>query len=126
MVLIPDDFTNSGGTLFGAGAIVRSHAAGKLKECAAFVTHFVAKYEKSVVDKFVQRLYSEGEMTSDLDHFYTTDTVACAVAFLEAEVAKRDDPKRVTVTSVAGVVAEWLNEQALSTVVGETGKVEIN
>ena len=29
----------------GAGTIVRAHAAGPLT-CAAFVTHFVAKYDK--------------------------------------------------------------------------------
>ena len=74
-VLIPDDFTNSGSTLFGAGTIVRNHAAGGSVHVSAFVTHFVAKYDKAVVDKFVAKLYSEGGNKSDLDHFYTSDTV---------------------------------------------------
>lgn len=84
-VLVPDDFTNSGSTLFGAGSIIRKHASGTLN-VAAFVSHFVAKYDKAVVDKFVAKLYSEGEHVSDLDHFYTTDTVGCSTRWLSAEV----------------------------------------
>jgi len=106
-VLIPDDFTNSGSTLFGAGTIVRKHAAGSLT-VAAFVTHFVAKYERAVVDKFVAKLYSEGDTKSDLDAFYTCDTVACSVAWLQEEVAKRTGPPRATVFSIAPVLASWL------------------
>jgi len=111
-VLIPDDFTNSGGTLFGAGTIVRSHAQGELT-VGAYVTHFVAKYERGVVDKFVAKLYSEGGAKSDLDHFFTSDTVACSVAWLSEEVAKRAGPSKVTVMSVAPVVAKWLQDASL-------------
>jgi len=112
-VLIPDDFTNSGGTLFGAGTIVRKHAEGDMS-VSAFVTHFVAKYERSVVDKFVAKLYSE-DGKSDLDHFFTSDSVACSVAWLNEEVAKRAEPKRVTIVSAAPVVASWLRETANTT-----------
>ena len=111
-VLVPDDFTNSGSTLFGAGTIIRKHSGGTMS-VAAFVTHFVAKYDKKVVDAFVQKLYSEGGNASDLDHFYTTDTVACSAAWLQAEVAKRDGPSRCTVTSVAPVIAGWLKESGV-------------
>ena len=40
--LIPDDFTNSGSTLFGGATIVRRHIQGDAT-VAAFVSHFVAK-----------------------------------------------------------------------------------
>ena len=112
-MLIPDDFTNSGSTLFGGGAIVRKHCKGggaKSVRVAAFVTHFVAKYDASVVKKFVARLYSEGELTSDLDHFYTSDTVACSVGWLQEELGKRDGRPRATVMTVAPVIGAWLRE----------------
>lgn len=112
-VLVPDDFTNSGSTLFGAGSIIRKHASGTLN-VAAFVSHFVAKYDKAVVDKFVAKLYSEGEHVSDLDHFYTTDTVGCSTRWLSAEVEKRDGKPRCTVMSVAPVIATWLSESGVA------------
>ena len=108
-VLIPDDFTNSGSTLFGAATIVRKHALGPMA-VSSFVTHFVAKYDRTVVDKFVAKLYSEGDNKSDLDQFYTTDTIANTTKWLMEEVAKRVDDPKVKVMSTAPVIAEWLKD----------------
>ena len=108
-VLLADDFTNSGSTLFGAGTIVRKHALGPMA-VASFVTHFVAKYDRTVVDKFVAKLYSEGDNKSDLDQFYTTDTIANTTKWLMEEVAKRVDDPKVKVMSTAPVIAEWLKD----------------
>ena len=55
-VLIADDFTNSGSTIFGGAEIVRSHA-GPGTTVNAFVSHFVAKYDEPTVKKFVEKLY---------------------------------------------------------------------
>ena len=117
-VLIPDDFTNSGSTLFGGATIVRKKmggGGGGKGSVAAFVSHFVAKYERAVVDKFVAKLYGEGGEASDLDAFFCTDSVACSVAWLEAEVAQRaaaQKPRLAHVFSCAPVIAEWVSSSS--------------
>jgi len=110
-ILIPDDFTNSGSTLFGGAGIVRQHVSGDCK-VGAFVTHFVAKYERAVVDAFVQKLYSEVGQ-SDLNNFYTTDSIPLTTNWLLEEAAKRSGgPERVQVTSLAPLMAEWIKGRA--------------
>jgi phosphoribosylpyrophosphate synthetase len=109
-ILIPDDFTNSGSTLFGGASIVRKHVQGTCK-VGAFVTHFVAKYERAVVDKFVATLYSEGGAASDLNEFFTTDSIVMTTTWLAEEAKKRvagGQPERVMIAPLAPVLAEWL------------------
>jgi len=55
-VLIVDDFTNSGSTLFGGANIVRKRCQGQV-HVSAFVSHYVAKYDRQAVSKFVSNLY---------------------------------------------------------------------
>ena len=112
-VLIPDDFTNSGSTLFGGATIVTKKVDGKAASVSAFVSHFVAKYERKVVDSFVSKLYSEGDNVSDMNTFYCTDSVACSVKWLNEEVDKRvaaGKGKLAHVVSCAPVIAEWVKE----------------
>lgn len=109
-ILIPDDFTNSGSTLFNGASTVKKHTQGP---CIvhAFVTHFVAKYEQGVVDKFVQTIYSEGSAASDLDVFHTTDSIPNATTWLEEATERRvtaGQPRRVHVHSLAPVIAGWI------------------
>lgn len=108
-VLIPDDFTNSGSTLFGGGKIVKSKLAGPAK-IAAYVSHFIAKYETELTCKFVSKLYSE-DGASDLDTFYTTDSIPGSVSLLVAEGQKRVDsgqPQRIFITPLAPVIGQWV------------------
>ncbi|EOD37631.1 hypothetical protein EMIHUDRAFT_109667 [Emiliania huxleyi CCMP1516] len=64
-VLLADDFTNSGSTLFGGAEVIRTHADGAIKVCA-YVSHYVAKYDRATVSKFVDKLYAGGA----LDEFH--------------------------------------------------------
>lgn len=79
LVLIADDFTNSGDTLFKCAAVVR-RCAGPGVIVRAFVTHFVAKYSRDMVEKFADRLYA-----GELDSFACTDSIPA----LHAGCAKR-------------------------------------
>mmetsp|Transcript_50047 Transcript_50047/g.108450 ORF Transcript_50047/g.108450 Transcript_50047/m.108450 type:complete len:501 (+) Transcript_50047:197-1699(+) len=111
-VLIADDFTNSGSTLFGGADIIRRHAQGEV-HVSAYVTHFVAKYDTKTVEAFVNKLYSESERS--LDDFHCTDSVADVVATLAQRVKKHvanGEPKRAHVMPLAAVIAEWINAQA--------------
>ena len=113
VVLIPDDFTNSGSTLFGGAAIVRRLAAGGQVNVAAFVTHFVAKYDQAVVSSFVERLY---RTPAELDAFYTTDSLPLTTQWLEAECAKRTAagaPQRAVVMPLGPVIASWISGRQL-------------
>lgn len=112
-VLIADDFTNSGSTLFGGASIVRkfeSRGDSTVKVCA-FVTHFVAKYSRELVAKFVDKLYAP---SSELDEFVTTDSVPCSVQWLREEVDARvqsGQPKLANVMPLAPVFATWLGRR---------------
>lgn len=116
-ILIPDDFTNSGSTLFGGAKIVKSKVQGEAKAISAFVSHFVAKYDRAVVDKFVTQVYSEGGYASAMDTFYCTDSIPNTTSWLQEEVAKRvaaGQPKRVVVDTVAPLVCEWVSKRPLA------------
>jgi len=116
-ILIPDDFTNSGSTLFGGASIVRKHVAGPCT-VGAFVSHFVAKYERAVVDKFVATLYSENGTASDMDYFYTTDSIPLTTNWLQEEAARRiaaGHPKRVFLTPLAPMIASWVSSRSTPT-----------
>ncbi|CAK8997968.1 Ribose-phosphate pyrophosphokinase 3 [Durusdinium trenchii] len=82
-VLIIDDFTNSGGTLFGAVALVRSLLKGEFGQALSeqeqaeglpvsiFVSHLVAAYKEETVKKIRQKLTDLGPQC----RFYTTDSI---------------------------------------------------
>lgn len=112
-ILLADDFTNSGSTLFGGAAIIRRHAEPGA-HVAAFVSHFVGKYNRSVVAEFVATLYNSA---SGLDTFYCTDSVAQTVSWLKEEMADRrakDEPERCRVMSLAKVIAKWVVKHPLA------------
>ena len=93
--------------------------------CVAFVSNFVAKYEKKVADSFVSKLYSEGDNASDMTTFYCTDSVACSVKWLNEEVDKRvaaGKGKLAHVVSCAPVIAEWVKENKNNSKGGDVAK----
>jgi hypothetical protein len=107
-VLLADDFTNSGSTLFGGAAIIRRHAEPGV-HVAAYVSHFVGKYDRSVVTEFVQTLY---DPTAGLNFFHCTDSVAQTVAWLREEMEKRREagqPERCRVMGLAKAIADWVS-----------------
>lgn len=91
-VLIIDDFTNSGSTLFGAVSLVRSLltsesgqalTAEEQKEAlpvSIFVSHLVAGYQESTVAKIRQKLHDLGSC-----RFYTTDSIPSTTQHLADE-----------------------------------------
>uniref|UniRef100_A0A7S0PYE9 Ribose-phosphate pyrophosphokinase N-terminal domain-containing protein n=1 Tax=Coccolithus braarudii TaxID=221442 RepID=A0A7S0PYE9_9EUKA len=106
-VLIADDFTNSGSTLFGGAAIIRRHSTGSLR-VRAYVTHFVAQYAKAKIDKFIDTLYADD---AALDEFHCSDTVCGIVSELTKQSAARvasGQPQKVFVTPVAPIVSDWI------------------
>jgi len=105
-VLIVDDFTNSGSTLFGGANIVRKRCQGQV-HVSAFVSHYVAKYDRQAVSKFVSNLY-DGHA---LDRFYCTDSISKVVDWLLEECGKRqDEPLRVQVIPLAPLIATWISQ----------------
>jgi hypothetical protein len=72
--LIVDDFTNSGSTLFGGAKVLNAHTPRSEVTVTAFVSHFVAKYDRAVVGSFATKLYAND---SPLDAFYCSDSIPC-------------------------------------------------
>ena len=109
-VLIADDFTNSGSTLLGGAAIVRKRA-GAGTSVSAYVSHIVAKYDRSVLAKFVAKLYGEGGEAPVLDAFYCTDSVSSVSGWLAEEVQRRQasgKEARAIIVPLAPTIAEWI------------------
>ena len=86
LVLLADDFTNSGSTLFGGAEIIRKHQqqAGTI-QVLGYVTHYVAKYQRQMASKFVDKLYSAG---TALDEFHCSDSIPNVVAWLIEDANK--------------------------------------
>lgn len=81
-VLIIDDFTNSGSTLFGAANLARKMVEGEgMISVSIFVTHLVAVYDPSAVSGLVKRLHELGPNC----HFYTTNTIPSTTDLLKGE-----------------------------------------
>merc|ERR1712083_894113 len=112
-VLIADDFTNSGGTLFGGATIVRSHASADVT-VGAFVTHYVAQYDRANVAKFVRKLQGESGSPPVLNQFSCTNSIPMVVSWLQEEAKSIANGKElpITVMSVAPVIAEWVLKHA--------------
>ena len=127
-VLLADDFTNSGSTLFGGAEIIRRNAASKI-EVHAYVTHFVAKYDRSTVTKFVAKLYEEdrpvdvsgsleGIAPKMLDEFHCTDSIPDVTMWLREDVQAQvglGNKARAHVMPLAPLIADWIGSQPAPT-----------
>eukprot|EP00913_Durusdinium_trenchii_P031482 g29475.t1 len=61
-ILIIDDFTNSGGTLFGAVKLVKMYAGGSEQiNVSIFVSHLVATYDPKTVEGLKEKLHELGK-----------------------------------------------------------------
>lgn len=108
-VLIIDDFIMGGSSLWPTPAVVKQFLSGRATiDC--FLSHFICLYQKAKVEWFVAKLYGD-EALCDLDHFYTTDSVACSTRWLSELVAAREakgQPRLVTIVPCAPVIAAWI------------------
>jgi len=83
-VLIIDDFTNSGSTLFGAVNLANSMCSGGDGiSVTIFVSHLVASYDPKVVEGLKGKLHALGSKT----RFVTTNTIPVTTNLL------KDDPQ---------------------------------
>ena len=111
-VLLADDFTNSGSTLFGGAEIIRRHAKGKVT-VHGYVTHYVAKYDRETVTKFVAKLY--GGANAPLDEFHCTDSIPNVIAWLKEDVKIRVEsgmPVKAHVMQLAPLIGAPLRPDA--------------
>merc|ERR1712059_183863 len=78
-VLVIDDFTNSGSTLFGAVSLARkmAHESPSLK-VTIFVSHLVATYDPKIVHGIAEKLKSFGPRC----RFCTTNTIPSTTRLL--------------------------------------------
>jgi len=81
-ILIIDDFTNSGSTLFGAANLARKMVEGEgMISVSIFVTHLVAAYDPATVSGLRKKL---GELGPNC-RFYTTNTIPSTTDLLKGE-----------------------------------------
>lgn len=78
-VVVIDDFTNSGSTLFGAVNIVRSMVPGGNLAAQIFVSHTVASYDEAALQALLRKLEDCGPSV----RFATTDTLPKNAEFLK-------------------------------------------
>lgn len=79
-VVIIDDFTNSGSTLFGAATLVKSLAGddGANLQTTIFVSHTVASYDDAALEGLASKLEKMGPTCK----YCTTDTLPKSAGFL--------------------------------------------
>jgi|EP00927_Polykrikos_kofoidii_P066299 hypothetical protein len=95
-VLIIDDFTNSGSTLFGAVNLVQKMTEpGGTPHVCIYVTHLVAVYDPKVVDGIKGKLRELGPEV----RFFTTNTIPITTNLLKG------DPQ-IEVIDVANYIAD--------------------
>jgi hypothetical protein len=129
-VIICDDFTQSGSTLLGAATMIRRHAEPNNTDACgssgggggrgaaplrveAYVSHFVAKYDRATVAKFLASLYAAD---APLDTFHCTDSIPVVVRWLRDDADARvaaGAPTRVRVMPLAPLVADWVKRHPL-------------
>eukprot|EP00933_Yihiella_yeosuensis_P050458 TRINITY_DN48243_c0_g1_i1.p1 TRINITY_DN48243_c0_g1~~TRINITY_DN48243_c0_g1_i1.p1 ORF type:complete len:465 (-),score=87.57 TRINITY_DN48243_c0_g1_i1:125-1519(-) len=81
-VLIIDDFTNSGSTLFGAVNLVRKVSEeGSKPNVTIFVSHLVATYDKKVVEGLQKKLHDLGPTC----RFFTTNSIPLTTDLLKGD-----------------------------------------
>ena len=75
-----------------AGQVIRNLASGAVT-VAAYVSHFVAKYDQKTVAGFASKLYGDDGGDAALDYFYTTDSIPRVIGWLNAELSTRATKK---------------------------------
>lgn len=78
-VLIIDDFTNSGSTLFGAVNLAEKMVEGGKLNVSIFVSHLVAAYDPKVVEGLLKKLHGLGPQCK----FFTTNTIPVTTEILK-------------------------------------------
>eukprot|EP00931_Biecheleriopsis_adriatica_P078708 TRINITY_DN52127_c0_g1_i1.p1 TRINITY_DN52127_c0_g1~~TRINITY_DN52127_c0_g1_i1.p1 ORF type:complete len:484 (-),score=86.91 TRINITY_DN52127_c0_g1_i1:63-1445(-) len=97
-ILIIDDFTNSGSTLFGAVKLARDHASGSGDlNVSIFVSHLVATYDSKVVDGLKKKLRDLGPKC----RFFTTNTIPLTTDMLK-------DEAQATVVDISDFIADMV------------------
>lgn len=95
-ILIIDDFTNSGGTLFGAVELIKSKTkGGGTPPVHIFVSHLVAVYDTSVVEGLRKKLHGLGDQCK----LYVTNSIPMTTDLLV------DDPQ-VEVCDLSDFIAD--------------------
>lgn len=80
-VLIIDDFTNSGSTLFGAVNLCQKLTSTGVPSVSIYVTHLVAVYDSKVVDGIKEKLRGLGSRC----RLFTTNTIPTTTDFLKGD-----------------------------------------
>lgn len=80
-LLIIDDFTNSGSTLFGAVNAAQKMVEGGKLNVSIFVSHLVALYDAKVVEGLLKKLHDLGPQCK----FYTTNTIPKTTDLLKGD-----------------------------------------
>ncbi|CAE8619985.1 unnamed protein product [Polarella glacialis] len=98
-VLIIDDFTNSGSTLFGAVNLVRKMVGEDgTPDVSIFVSHLVATYDPKVVAALQSKLHELGPTCK----LYTTNSIATTTDLL------KDDPQ-VKIIDISDFIADLVH-----------------
>ena len=106
VVLLVDDFTNSGSTLFGGASILKKKCTSGGVKVFAWVSHFVAKYDRPTVDTFVEKLYAGAD---SLDFFYCTDSNPGVIGWLNAALqSRKGEPAKAWVMPLGPLIAKWV------------------
>jgi len=101
-VLIIDDFTNSGSTLFGAVNLCNKLTEGGGKPLVdIYVSHLIATYDPKVVASLLEKLHALGKTTK----FYTTNSVPLTTNLM------KDDPQ-VEVVDLSNFIADQVVDPA--------------
>jgi len=102
------------GTLLGAAKIVRSHCTpGGQLHVSAYVSHFVATYDRAKVATFVGKLYAAD---APLDEFHCSDSIPTVVKWLIEEVDARvgaGAPRKAHVMPLGAMLAGWVQANPL-------------
>lgn len=100
-VLIMDDFTNSGSTLFGAVELIKGKTQGEgVATVHIFVSHLVATYQEAVVQGLQKKLHALG----DKCRLFVTNSIPGTTKLLKS------DPQ-VEVCDLSDFIAELVLEQ---------------
>jgi len=78
-VLIIDDFTNSGGTLFGAVNLCNKMCESGCPQVAIFVSHLVATYDPKQVEAIKEKLHDMGPTCK----LFTTNSIPLTTELLK-------------------------------------------
>merc|ERR1712032_1553627 len=81
-ILVIDDFTNSGSSLFGAVNLARKMVEGEgMISFSIYVTHMLAAYDPTTVSGLLRKLHDLGPSC----RFYTTNTIPLTTDLLQGE-----------------------------------------